>query len=330
MSSIAAEADGSPCEPGVTACHFVWDLTESEKWSSILGGILDKTLQVVVVLLIAVIARSLLNRAMAKLIDKMTAANEAKRAAEWNKLLDRNGPSRRSQLVGDRSQQRAATLKSVMQYIVSVVVYVTALLIILAQLGLQIGPLLASAGVVGLAIGFGAQNLVKDYVSGIFMLLEDQYGLGDWVNVGDAEGTVEDMGLRTTTLRDLGGTLWYVRNGEILRVGNSSQSWAYVVVDIPLSPSVNIEESSQVIMNATRNVVTDPHWQEYVLTDPEYLGVQNLTVDEVTIRIGLRSVSDQQWALGRELRRRIGDELHEAGISQEMTTNRVFVPRRQQ
>ncbi|MFC4334377.1 mechanosensitive ion channel family protein [Salininema proteolyticum] len=322
--TLAAEAAAkSPCEKGLNACSILFDVTENEKWSTTLGGILDKTFYVIVILVIALIAKSILHRLIAKVVSKVVKASEKQKNADWNKLIDAR--SRREQIVGNRSEQRSATLTTVLQYAVSVVIYVSAILIILAQLGINIGPLLASAGVVGLAVGFGAQNLVKDYVSGVFMLMEDQYGVGDWVDVGDAQGTVEDMGLRVTTIRDISGTLWYVRNGEILRVGNSSQSWAYVNIDTPLSSQIDTEAAATGIMGAVREVAADRQWSQFILSDPEYQGVVSMNIDETVVRVALKTTSSEQWAIGRELRRRIGDRLHNEGFTTH--ASRVFVPR---
>ena len=134
-----------------------------------------------------------------------------------------------------RRAQRAQTIASVLKSTTSIVLLIWVALGILNVLGVNIAPFIASAGVVGLAIGFGAQNLVRDFVTGVFMLLEDQYGVGDTVDLGDAVGEVESVGLRVTTVRDIDGTLWYVRNGEIARVGNMSQDYAVARIEVPVA-----------------------------------------------------------------------------------------------
>src|SRR5262249_4059174 len=134
----------------------------------------------------------------------------------------------------ERRRQRAQALASVLRSFVSISVFVIAIMLILGELGVNLAPLLASAGIAGIALGFGAQNLVKDFIAGLFMLLEDQYGVGDIVDLGEASGTVEAVGLRITTVRDVRGVLWYIRNGEIVRVGNRSQGWALIIVDVPV------------------------------------------------------------------------------------------------
>ena len=131
-----------------------------------------------------------------------------------------------------RRVQRAATMGTLLKSIVSGVVFTVVTLMFIAELGYDIAPLIASAGIIGVALGFGSQALVKDFLSGIFMIFEDQYGVGDVVDLGEASGTVEAVSLRVTRLRDVNGTVWYVRNGEILRVGNMSQNWARTVLDV--------------------------------------------------------------------------------------------------
>src|SRR6266542_6364311 len=152
-------------------------------------------------------------------------------------------------LVSERRRQRAEALGSVMRSIASASIFVVAVMLVLGEVGVNLAPLLASAGVVGLAIGFGAQNLVKDFLAGLFMLLEDQYGVGDVIDVGDVSGAVEAIGLRITTIRDVRGVLWYIRNGEIVRVGNKSQGWAMVVVDVPIG-FASVDRAVEVLRDA--------------------------------------------------------------------------------
>ena len=152
-------------------------------------------------------------------------------------------------LRSERRRQRAEALGSVLRSVASVTIFIVAVHDGPGRAGLDLAPLLASAGIAGVALGFGAQNLVKDFIAGLFMLLEDQYGVGDVVDVGEASGTVEAVGLRITTIRDARGVLWYIRNGEIVRVGNRSQGWALVVVDVPVG-FAGVEEATAVLRAA--------------------------------------------------------------------------------
>jgi small conductance mechanosensitive channel len=188
----------------------------------------------------------------------------------------------------------------------------------------NLGPILASAGVAGLAIGFGAQNLVKDFLAGLFMLLEDQYGVGDVVDVGDVTGTVEAVGLRITTLRDAHGVLWYMRNGEIVRVGNKSQGWALVIVDVPVG-FIAVDEATKVLRAASATLADDPELADDLISPPEVLGVEQITADGAVLRTVVKTASDAQWRVGRELRRRLTDALERAGIAGQISAGRMYI-----
>nr|WP_277606091.1 mechanosensitive ion channel family protein [Glycomyces sp. L485] len=321
---MLAATGESPCNAGFNACSLLWRVTESEGFAIDGGAVVDKFFEVLIIALVALVLRWVVNRFIARIIKQVTSAKRPQSISELTDLLG-SSRTRREEIVGDRSKQRAATLTSVLQHINGIVIISVAAMMILSAFNLDLAPILASAGIVGVAIGFGAQNLVQDYLAGIFILLEDQYGVGDVIDSGEAVGVVEDMGLRVTTLRSLDGTLWYVRNGQIMRVGNFSQSWAYVVLDIPMPPTVDVDEASDTIMEAVREFADDDQWREHVLMEPEYLGVATMTIDEITVRVGVRTTSDEQWSAGRELRRRISEKLKDSGIA--MGGGRVYVPR---
>ncbi len=173
----------------------------------------------------------------------------------------------------------------------------------LSVLGVNIAPFIASAGIAGLAIGFGAQNLVRDFVSGVFMLLEDQYGVGDIVDLGEAVGEIESVGLRITTVRDVDGTLWYVRNGEIVRVGTMSQDYAVARVEVPVALSVDIDAAERVALAAAEETVADAAVADDVMGRPEMLGVQEVGADRVLLRMTLKAKPNAQWSLQRRRRR---------------------------
>ncbi len=152
---------------------------------------------------------------------------------------------------------------------------------------------------VGVALGFGAQNLVRDFLTGMFMLLEDQYGVGDIIDVGEASGTVETVGLRVTTIRDLNGTLWYCRNGEIARVGNMSQGHAVAVIDLPIAPGAAVPRATEVALTAAIEASEDEAIADAVLERPQMLGVNGVTAESVMLRLTARVKPGQQWAVQR-------------------------------
>ena len=230
-------------------------------------------------------------------------------------LRDRVPATATGQQANERRQQRAQTIGSVLKSTVSIVLLVWGILAILNVLGVNIAPFIASAGVVGLAIGFGAQNLVRDFVTGVFMLLEDQYGVGDIVDLGEAIGEVQTVGLRVTTLRDIDGTLWYVRNGEIARVGNMSQEYAVARIEVPVSLSADVERAEQVAVEAAEAAIAEAPLAEKVLGEPEMLGVQELSPDLLTLRMTLKTRPGAQWSVQRRLRREILRAYDENGIA---------------
>ncbi|OHT87047.1 mechanosensitive ion channel family protein [Mycobacteroides saopaulense] len=213
-----------------------------------------------------------------------------------------------------RRAQRAQTLGSVLKSAVSFLVLVWVVLQSLAILGVNVAPFIASAGIVGVALGFGAQNLVRDFITGIFMLFEDQYGVGDVVDVGDAVGTVESVGLRITTVRDLQGTLWYVRNGGIARVGNFSQDYAVAFLQIPVAYSADVDLACRVALEAAQETVADDALRNEIIGAPEMLGVDGITADAISLRLTVAVRANAQWAVERELRRRILIAFDENGI----------------
>lgn len=166
----------------------------------------------------------------------------------------------------------------------------------LAILGVNVAPFIASAGIVGVALGFGAQNLVRDFITGIFMLFEDQYGVGDVVDVGDAVGTVESVGLRITTVRDLHGTLWYVRNGGIARVGNFSQDYAVAFLQVPVAYSADVDLACRVALETAQEAVEGDTLRHQVIGAPEMLGVDGITADAISLRLTVAVRANAQWA----------------------------------
>ena len=215
---------------------------------------------------------------------------------------------------GERRKQRAETMGSVLKSIASGVIIAIVIVMVLDQVGVNIAPIIASAGIVGVALGFGAQNLVKDFLSGIFMILEDQYGVGDSVDLGEAIGTVEAVGLRVTRLRDVDGTVWYVRNGEILRVGNQSQNWARTVLDITVAYESDLDQVQQLLQEEATAMYEDEQYHDIIIEAPEVWGVERFDKDGAVVRVVLKTAPLQQWPVARALRQRIKSRFDAAGI----------------
>ena len=213
-----------------------------------------------------------------------------------------------------RSEQRVTTVGDVLSGLVRAVVWIIVLLLVLGEVGVDLAPLLAGAGIAGIAVGFGAQSLVKDFLSGFFILLEDQYGVGDVINLGDATGTVEDISLRVTRLRSTDGTVWFVPNGEIHRVGNTSMEWSRALIDVQVAYESDLAAVTRAIGEVAQQFAADPAWADAVLEPPEVWGVQAMGPDGLTIRLVVKTAPRQQYAVARELRGRITDRLRRDGV----------------
>jgi small conductance mechanosensitive channel len=196
----------------------------------------------------------------------------------------------------------------------SFVILGVAVVLVLGELGVNLAPILASAGVIGVALAFGAQNLVKDFIAGIGIILEDQYGVGDVVDLGEATGTVEAVGLRITRVRDSHGVVWYVRNGEVLRVGNKSQGFAQVVIDMPVAHDTDLERCRSVMQEVADAMYAEDEWADVLLAEPESLGVESITAAGVTLRLTVRTTNADQWRVGRELRQRLNERFVAEGF----------------
>lgn len=218
-------------------------------------------------------------------------------------------------MIDERRKQRIGALGALLRSATSITIFAIAGLDILSDLGINLAPLMASAGVVGIAIGFGAQSLVRDYLSGIFMLLEDQYGVGDVVNLGTATGTVENVTLRVTRVRDTNGVLWHIRNGSVQQVANESQGWARAVIDYPVPYQNDLTAITGILSDAAQGMWNDPEWRAVMVDAPEVWGAQMVTSSEVTIRVVAKTAPLRQWSVEREMRARIHAALDAAGIN---------------
>lgn len=216
-----------------------------------------------------------------------------------------------------RSAQRARTVGSVLRSTATIIVGTLVVLLVLDAIKINIAPFIASAGVVGVAVGFGAQSLVRDFLSGVFMLLEDQYGVGDVIDVSAGTGTVgtvESVGLRVTKIRDDAGTLWYVPNGTITRLGNKTQGWAKAVVEVSVDYFADLDEVRSLLTQAAARVAADPVIGTYLQGTPTVTGIESVTFDTVTLRLTVTTAPAMQWDVARELRLAVRDALRGAGI----------------
>jgi small-conductance mechanosensitive channel len=228
--------------------------------------------------------------------------------------VTRSAGGKARSLESDRLHSRADTMRSVVANTGTTVIWVLTSLLVLGELDIDIGPLIAGAGIAGVALGFGAQQMVRDYLAGFFILSEDQFGIGDVVDLGEAVGTVEDVSLRSTRLRDIDGVVWHVPNGVLTRVGNKSKQWARARVDVSVAYDSDLREAMAVILSTAEALAGEDDWRDRVLETPEMWGVEELAADGVTLRLIVKTRPGDQFEVTRELHVRLKEALDAAGI----------------
>lgn len=285
------------------------ELGIGDVWEKVVGA----PLMIVATILVALVLRWLAHRLITRVVRNATERNEARLA----QLPGRAGRviAQAAGLAHARHAQRTATMGAVLRSVVTFAVFGVALLTIMAIVGLPLGPLLASAGVGGVALGFGAQSLVKDFLSGIFMIVEDQYGVGDVIDTGAVTGTVEDVNLRVTRVRDGSGVIWYVRNGEIVRIGNRSQGWSTATVDVPVAYAENLERVIAVMREVLAEMDQHEPWAAKLLEEPTVAGVESITGGFVTLQVSARCAPNASAEVQREIRERIKGAFDRSGIA---------------
>lgn len=303
-----------------TLCRVVFERT-NKQW---LAWIVEGPIVVVAIAVMAWIVVRVLKHQIPKAAQAYSVARETDELRTTRKDLTEDQKIERN-LRRERSRQRAQTLSDVVASILSGLVWFVAVLLMLDQFGVSLAPLLAGAGVVGIALGFGAQQMVKDFLAGMFIIMEDQYGVGDVVDLGEATGVVEQVRLRITRLRDVNGVVWYVPNGEIRRVGNTSKLWSTALLDIDVAYSTDLD-----VAGALLKKVADQLWKEEltettIIAEPDFVGVQTFGADGVTLRLSARTEPAEQWAVARELRRRIKLAFDEEGIEMPFPQRSIWI-----
>ncbi|GAB2748719.1 mechanosensitive ion channel family protein [Nocardioides pakistanensis] len=294
-------------------CNITYNTTGNDTLALASAWLIGKPLAVIGLFLMGILIRWVLHR----LVDRLT-----NRAAEGvvPHALTRGKRGRSEKVivsaspVAARREQRAKTMGSLLKSIITGVVFTMVSIMALSEIGVDVAPLIASAGIIGVALGFGAQSLVKDFLSGIFMIFEDQYGVGDIIDAGEATGTVEAVGLRVTRLRDVDGTVWHVRNGEILRVGNMSQNWARTVLDIPVAYHEDLHRVRSILTDVAHDLWEDEDFKGKILEEPEVWGVQDLGPDSILVRVVLKTAPLEQWEIARTMRERVKARFDYEGI----------------
>jgi small conductance mechanosensitive channel len=270
-------------------------------------------IHIVLILLIAIIGRALLLVSVRRVVSGVVSGvkSEAKAVAE-----DAESPLAKARVI-----QRTKTIGSVLSNFITWAIALVTLTMTLNELGVEVGALIAGAGILGAAVGFGAQSLVRDLISGLFIVFEDQFGVGDVVDLGEIKGVIEAVGLRVTQVRDVEGPLWYVRNGEIARVGNKSQGFSRVIVDLSFDPTVDFEKAKSVLLSAAAAVAKSKTSSELLIGAAEVWGIQAISGDALVIRLVQQTTAKGVDDVAQELRAALAVELKKSKLSLASTGN---------
>lgn len=294
-------------------CEQVYDRTGSEWWAGAAEWFVAKPVAILVILAVAWVVNRIARLLVKRLILR-TLVNRGDRQ-RFARLRQRT-PSvlQTTNQVGLRREARSQTLITVFRSLTTALIAFIALVAVLEVIEIALGPLIAGAGIAGIALGFGAQNLVRDFLTGTFIIIEDQYGVGDFVDLGEAIGQVEKVTLRVTQVRDLNGVLWHVPNGEITRVANNSQEWARAVLDVDVAYDTDLDHAMAVIERTGNQLGAETPWTSDILDATDVWGVQAFGADGITIRTVIKTRPAAQWKVLRELRRRLKLAFDEEGI----------------
>ena len=311
LAAVSSARLESVCgkDPGFF-CREVLDRTGDGSLAEVADTVLGKSLTILGILVGALILNRLVGRAVKRMLQTLHSGAVRERIG----AVRRRTPDALLETgeLSLRAEQRITALTSVLRSVASFAIFTIAGFLILGEVGLNLAPLLAGAGIVGIALGFGAQSLVKDFLSGLFILIEDQFGVGDIVDLEQGtSGTVEAVSLRTTRLRAVDGTVWHVPNGEIRRVGNKSQHWSRALLDVEVAYDTDIEHAKSVIKR-----VADELWEERedILEEPEVWGVEKLGPHSIVIRLVVKTRPSDQYNVSRDLRQRLKETFDVEGI----------------
>ena len=327
MTTLLAAGAASPSPTiEIDGPDLEGDPSEIIWWEELITG---PVLRIVGILVVAFLVRLIVVKAIDRFVARMSAPPEKA------SLIGRTTRTAREVIGADvvaaeRRATRATSLGQLAKNVTSVVVVSIAFIMILGELGFNLAPLLAGAGVLGVALGFGAQSVVADFLSGVFMLLEDQYGVGDIVDLGEASGVVEDVHLRVTRLRAVDGVVWYVRNGEVIRVGNMSQNWSRALLDIGVAYDSDVAHVRQLIDEEARQLAGEEPWSELILDEPEVWGVEQLAADSIVIRLVVKTLPGEQWGVAREIRQRVKARFDAEGVEIPFPQRTVWMRNAQQ
>ncbi len=318
---VAAASDAGQVDAGLVDacgdtpswfCEATWKLTHNQLLSRAVEWFVAKPLLALIILLITGLVDRWLRRLVTKVV--MRVADRERLAATALETVGVGAPHS-FKVTDPRTAKRTATLASVARAGVSCLVWTIGVLTTLGVFNFNLGPLLAGAGVAGIAVGLGGQNLVKDCIAGFFIIIEDQFGVGDEADLGLAAGTIESTTLRSTALRSGDGTLWHIPNGAIARVGNQSKLWSNAVLDVTIWYEADVDSAAAQMNEVATEVCARPEMAAVVLNPPQVLGVERLTADGVVLRLVVRTKPGAHIALMRALRSALKTAFESSGVA---------------
>ncbi|MCI2958284.1 mechanosensitive ion channel family protein [Agromyces atrinae] len=278
-------------------------------WGEQGGVILGKAINVIVIVAVALLIRWILHLVIRRVVDNIVNGVKRKQDVTDTQALQA------SPLAAVRLVQRTRTLGSVLTNVVNVTLFIVVVLMIVGVIDSTIlGSFALLSAAIGAGLGFGAQNIVKDALNGLFMVVEDQLGVGDIVDLGPVTGVVEDVRIRVTQVRDVNGTLWFVRNGEILRVGNMSQGWARVIIDITVPYETDVDGVESEILATAVDMAHNSKWRSRILERPEVWGLESIVEGALVIRLVVKVRTSSKDDIARELRMRLKRALDDMGV----------------
>jgi small-conductance mechanosensitive channel len=323
--SASTLSDACGLEPKFI-CERVFEATGgNETLTEFVDWLIGRPLSVLIIVFVAWIVTRVAQRYVRRLVTRIVAPDRTATARRLAMIGIDNPTSIMGAEADPRRNSRATSISDVVGSTITVLIWVVAIILVVGEFGFDLGPFIAGAGIAGVALGFGAQSLVKDCISGLFMLVEDQYGIGDIVDLGEAIGEVEQVTLRTTVLRGLDGTVWHVPNGEVQRVGNKSQLWSVALVDVDVAYDSDLVAAKNLMLLTATEVCASAQWSPDVLDEPIVLGVESLGADGITLRMIVKTSPGSQWALQRELREALKASYDSAGIEIPFPQRTVWV-----
>ena len=283
------------------------DPTKLTFWEKVLRGLGDlgvNAIWVAVIIVSCVLAALVLRIIIRRIVKRIVDSAKTKANVDDTQALER------SPLADMRLVQRTRTLGTILQNIVNVILVVVAIVLVVNQLSPSLlGSLTLLTAAVGAGLGFGAQNIVKDVLNGLFLVAEDQIGIGDVVDLGLASGVVEYVSVRITQVRDVNGTLWYVRNGEVTRIGNMSQGWARAIIDLGVQPDADLDLVEETMLTTAQELSKDPKWRTRIISQPEIWGLRTIDGDALVVRVVLKTRANAMDDVSQELRRRLREAM---------------------